>query len=195
MQRKVEFYFDYKSNYLYDAAPMQKVKIPITLDPVRAAQRGLSYEGVVPFDTLTRLGEVVTAGDSEVQVNVHCKKDKQGNNVIAGNASTKVVLQCQRCNEDLGLDLELEFAYSPVGIGKSSEHLPEYYEIAEMDEDGEINLHRLIEDELMLAIPIIPAHEDSNCQYSEQPLSFGEIEAKDDKPNPFDILKQLKKDS
>lgn len=195
MQRKVEFYFDYMSNYLYDAAPMQKVKIPVTLDPNRSAQKGVSYDGVVLFEKLPRLLEVINGSEGEVEVNIHCKKDEQGLTVVLGNAKAHIKTICQRCNDELGLDLELDFAYSPVGIGKSSEHLPKRYEVVEMDEEGEINLHQLVEDELMLAIPIVPMHEESHCRYSEKPLSFGEIEAEDDKPNPFEILKQLKKDS
>lgn len=192
---KFNFCFDYNQNSLYDAAPMQKVKIPVTLDPAKAVQKRSSYEGVIPFDSLARLREVVVSKQGDVEVNIHCKKDEQGLDVISGHAEAHVDLICQRCNEELGLDLALDFAYSPIGLDESSEHLPQRYEAAELDEDGEINLHQLVEDELILAIPIVPMHEEASCKYSDKPLSFGEIEAIDDKPNPFDILKQLKKDS
>ena len=182
-------------NYLYHAAPMQKVKIPITLEPNHSAQRQVSYDGIVQFEKLPRLREVVTGIKGEVEVKIHCKKDKQDFTVVQGTAKAHLMTVCQRCNGELGLDLELEFDYSPVGIGKSSEHLPSFYDVVEMDEEGNINLHQLVEDELMLAIPIIPMHEESHCKFSEKPQSFGEIKAEDDKPNPFEILKQLKKNS
>ena len=38
---------------------MQKVKIPITLHPGKAAQHRLKYDGIVPLEKLTRLREVV----------------------------------------------------------------------------------------------------------------------------------------
>jgi uncharacterized protein len=41
----------------------------------------------------------------------------------------------------------------------------------------------------------VPTHNEASCSYSSEPTSFGKLAAKDDKPNPFDILKQLKKDS
>ena len=174
---------------------MQKVKIPITLEPNHSAQRQVSYDGIVQFEKLPRLLEVVTRIEGEVEVKIHCKKDKQDLSVIFGSAKAHILTVCQRCNGELGLDLELEFAYSPVGIGKSSEDLPSCYDVVEMDDEGNVNLHQLVEDELMLSIPIIPMHEESHCRFSEKPLSFGEIKAEDDKPNPFEILKQLKKDS
>ncbi len=174
---------------------MQKVKIPITLDPGRASQRRLSYDGVVKLEELSRLKQVVLDSSGEVEVIVHCKLDEQGLVVINGTLKTHVTVVCQRCNEELGLDLVQDFAYTPVGINAESDHLPEYYDVVELDENGEINLRQLIEDELILAVPLVPMHDVASCRFSEKPASFGEIESVDDKPNPFDILKQLKKDS
>ena len=174
---------------------MQKVKIPITLDPSRAAQRRLSYDGVVRLEELPRLEQVVQDEVSEIAVNIHCKNDEQGLVVIRGSLRAPLTVVCQRCNGELGLDLEQDFVYSPVKVGTEPEDFPERYDIVELDDEGEVNLHRLIEDELILAIPIIPTHNDASCAYSEKPASFGDINAENEKPNPFDILKQLKKDS
>jgi len=38
---------------------MQKVKIPITLHPGKAAQHRLSYDGIVQLEKLLRLREVI----------------------------------------------------------------------------------------------------------------------------------------
>ena len=174
---------------------MQKVKIPITLDPGRAAQRGLKYDGVVMFDELSRFEQVVQDTSGEVAVKIHCKKDEQGLTILSGSFKARVTLICQRCNEEFGLDLEQDFAYTPLGKDAESDHLPDNIDIVELDENGEVNLRQLVEDELILAIPIVPMHDEASCQYSDEAKSFGEIEAEDEKPNPFDILKQLKKDS
>ncbi|MDK1289952.1 23S rRNA accumulation protein YceD [Pseudoalteromonas umbrosa] len=174
---------------------MQKVKIPITLDPGRAAQRRATYDGIVSLEELSRLQQVVQDQVGEIAVTIHCDIDQQGLVVIRGSARTRVTLVCQRCNDELGLDLAQDFAYSPVGLGAESDDLPESYDVVELDEEGEINLRQLIEDELILAIPIVPMHDEASCSFSNKPVSFGEIEAEDSKPNPFEILKQLKKDS
>ena len=174
---------------------MQKVKIPITLHPSKAAQHRLTYDGIVPLEKLSRLEQVVQEEAGEIAVKIHCKIDEQGLVVISGNLSTHVTVTCQRCNGELGLDLDQDFVYSPVGLDAESDHLPEGYDEVELDENGEINVFELIEDELILAIPIVPTHNEASCSYSSEPTSFGKLSAKDDKPNPFDILKQLKKDS
>ncbi|TQF71449.1 23S rRNA accumulation protein YceD [Pseudoalteromonas luteoviolacea] len=174
---------------------MQKVKIPITLDPGRAAQRRASYDGIVKLEELSRLQQVVQDQVGEIAVTIHCDIDQQGLVVVRGSARAKLTVLCQRCNDELGLDLAQDFAYSPVGLGAESEDLPESYDVVELDEEGEINLRQIIEDELILAIPIVPMHDEASCSFSDKPASFGEIEAEETKPNPFEILKQLKKDS
>lgn len=174
---------------------MQKVKIPITVEPSKAAQRQLSYSGVLQLEELSRFEQVVLDKTGEVAVNIHCKHDEQGLTVLSGQLSTHVNLVCQRCNEKLGLDLQQDFVYSPVGMDAQSEHLPEDYDVIELDENGEVNLRQLIEDELILAIPIVPLHDEAACQFIEQPKSFGKVAEESEKPNPFEILKQLKKDS
>ncbi len=174
---------------------MQKVKIPITINPVKSAQHLLSYDGEIEAVKLSRLGEVTNKIIDTVAVQIHCNVDEQGLVVINGHVKTKALVTCQRCNDDLGLDLELSFSYSPIDMGAESESLPDIYEAVELNEDGEVDIHRLVEDELILIIPIVPMHEEVSCSFSAEPKSFGVLEEKDDKPNPFDILKQLKKDS
>ncbi|MCG9758608.1 MULTISPECIES: 23S rRNA accumulation protein YceD [Pseudoalteromonas] len=174
---------------------MQKVKIPITIDPCRAAQRRASYDGVVMLEELSRLQQVVRDQNSEIAVDIHFNIDEQGLVVVQGKVRAHLTVVCQRCNDELGLDLEQDFAYSPVGLGAESDDLPERYDVLELDDEGEVNLRQIVEDELLLAIPIVPTHDEALCSYSDKPKSFGEIEAEDSKPNPFEILKQLKKDS
>ncbi|WP_392343780.1 23S rRNA accumulation protein YceD [Pseudoalteromonas prydzensis] len=174
---------------------MQKVKIPITLHPGKAAQHRLKYDGIVPLEKLVRLREVVQEEVGEIAVTIHCKNDEQGLVVISGNLSTHVTVTCQRCNGDLGLDLVQDFVYSPVAEDTELDNFPEDYDEVAVDENGEINVFDLIEDELILAVPLVATHNEASCSYSAKPASFGVLKAKEDKPNPFDILKQLKKDS
>jgi len=174
---------------------MQKVKIPVKINPAKSAQHELSYDGIIEQSEFSRLGKALKELVGQIEVKIHCKEDHQGLVVISGDVKTKVWLTCQRCNDDLGLDLDLSFAYSPIKMGADSDGIPDHYEPVELDEDGEINIRTLIEDELILMIPIVPMHDEASCHYSEEAQSFGEIDEQDEKPNPFDILKQLKKDS
>ena len=187
--------FDSKGPLLYDARLMQKVKMPVTIDPVKAAQKRSDYEGVILLATLTRLTQSLIHSDGEVAVRVECGTDQQGLTVIQGSASCEVSVTCERCGEAMTVSLDCNFAYTPVKPDDDAalELIPERYDVIEKDEHGEINLRQLVEDELILALPLFPMHDEAVCSVSAASMSFGDIGPEPEKPNPFAILAELKK--
>ena len=187
--------FDSKGPLLYDARLMQKVKMPVTIDPVKAAQKRSDYEGVIPLVNLTRLTESLLNPQGEVKVRVECGTDQQGLTVIQGGASCEVSVTCERCGEAMTVSLDCNFAYTPVKSGDEAalELIPERYDVLEKDEHGEINLRQLVEDELILALPLFPMHDEAVCAVSTSSMSFGDIGPEPEKPNPFAVLAELKK--
>ncbi|GAA5137068.1 hypothetical protein GCM10025767_17270 [Thalassotalea piscium] len=126
-----------------------------------------------------------------MHVSVKFDVDELGLVVISGKGSATVSLACQRCTEAFEHKLELDFKFSPVKDAEAAENLPSYYDAIELDENGEVNLRELVEDELLLAIPLIPRHELEQCQ-SPADSVWGKLPEELDKPNPFDVLKKLK---
>ncbi|KKO44292.1 hypothetical protein WG68_16455 [Arsukibacterium ikkense] len=174
---------------------MQKVKIPVTLDPVKAAQKRSIFDGIVPLQTLTRLTESLVEKQGDVAVRIECGTDEQGLAVLQGEAAVQVVVCCERCGEPMTLALDSRFTYTPVkGDDDAALALiPERYDIIVRDEHGEINLRQLVEDELILALPLFPMHDATDCNISADAMSFGDIGPEPEKPNPFAILQELKK--
>lgn len=175
---------------------MQKMKIPITLDPVRVAQKRSSYDGIVPLRDLSRLTEQLQSDAGDVEVVVDCGTDEQGLVFLQGEARAELQVTCQRCGEPMTLPVNCSFAYTPVKEGADDsdlEDIPERYDVIERNEFGEINLRMLVEDELILALPLFPMHEAGLCNPEQVQMSWGEIEPEPEKPNPFAILQELKK--
>lgn len=170
---------------------MQNLKLPITIDPFKSAQRRLECDGVFELSGMNRLLAACQSCSGQVKVNVKFDVDELRLVVISGKASASVALTCQRCTEDFEQALEVEFTFSPVKNPEKAAELPSYYDAIELDENGEVNLRELVEDELLLAIPLIPRHELEDCQ-SPADSVWGELPEELDKPNPFDVLKQLK---
>ena len=170
---------------------MKELKLPVTIDPYKSAQRRLECEGYFELTGMDRL--LAECGDTQgnVYVKVLFEVDEQGLVVISGNGSTTVSLACQRCNEFYSQDLEIEFSFSPAKNEEAAEKLPSYYDAIELDENGEVNLRDLVEDELLLEIPLIPKHPEDECSAPADSV-WGELPEALDKPNPFDVLKQLK---
>jgi len=173
---------------------MQKVKIPITIDPTRTAQKRLSYDGIIPMNTLTRFTELLADSAGDVAVLVNCGTDEQGLVFIEGQARCTVSLTCERCGDLMSLAIDSSFAYTPVkGDDSAHDDIPERYDVIEKNEHGEVNLRQLVEDELILALPLFPMHDVDQCDPTKLQTSFGHIEPEPEKPNPFAILQELKK--
>ncbi|UUM31417.1 23S rRNA accumulation protein YceD [Vibrio japonicus] len=174
---------------------MQKVKIPRTVDPARAAQKRLDFEGIIQASLFKRLEESVEGVKRDAQVSLSFGLDEQRLVVISGKANIEVDLECQRCNEVFTHLCEVEFTYTPYYSEKSEEDAPEEYDLVDLNEYGEVDLIQLVEDEFILNLPQIAMHDEADCSVNSDNMVFGEIpeEIVEDKPNPFDVLKSLKK--
>lgn len=177
---------------------MQKQKIPVTLDVKKAATHSTRFEGYLMLKTLKRLVESLTSDEGDVDVELQTGIDEQGLNYLKGQATVTISTICQRCNESMKIDLQSDFAFTPVreGFVEDEEYpLPEHYDTVEFNEFGEVLLRQLIEDELILSLPLIPKHDEQDCPASGREMSFGEIEEEivEEKPNPFAVLQQLKR--
>lgn len=170
---------------------MKNLKLPLTIDPRRSAQRGTECIGYFELIGLDRLLAISDKSSEQVNVKMNFEVDEQGLTVISGNASTKVSLTCQRCNEPYEEKLEVEFFFSPVKKEEDVEYLPSNYDAVELDENGEVNLRDLVEDELILVVPLIPKHKLEECS-ADADTTWGKLPEVVEKPNPFDLLKQLK---
>jgi uncharacterized protein len=172
---------------------MQEVKLPHAIDPVRAAQQRLSYHGVLVSDQLPRLHDAASLVEP-ARVELDCIVDAQKLPVIQGRIQARVMVECQRCSGPFEQALDVTFAYCAVAQGDDNALIPEAYEQVELDDQGELNLNQLLEDELLLALPLVPRHELADCGLDLRTMSFGELPAEALKRNPFEALSQLKKD-
>ncbi|UGA55777.1 23S rRNA accumulation protein YceD [Vibrio sp. VB16] len=174
---------------------MQKVKIPRTVDPVKAAQSRLDFDGIIQPSLFKRLAETTSGVKRDAEVSLSFEMDEQRLTVISGKANVEVDLECQRCNEIFAHECEVQFTYTPVRSEKSEVDTPEEYDLVDRNEYGEIDLIQLVEDEFILGLPQVAMHDDANCSVNSDNLVFGVLpkEVEEDKPNPFDVLKSLKR--
>lgn len=172
---------------------MQKVKLPLTIDPYKDAQRRIDYQGYIPSDAFLRLGEAANQVSSDAEVSLSVYVDPQRLTVIKGTAKIDVELDCQRCGTAFTQTLVCELLFSPVKNMDQADDLPEIYEPIETDFFGEVNLLDMIEDEFLLSLPLVPMHQVEHCEVSEEEQVFGELpEELASRPNPFAILAKLK---
>ncbi len=132
--------------------------------------------------------------DSEVEVSLDFTRNDTGKPFIKGRIHGEVSLLCQRCLEHLPYSLDCSVAVVLVQTDTEAEQIQEGYDTWLL-EDERIFLPDFIEDELMLALPLVAAH--THCEPA-RPFIEGreEDEVADEESssiaNPFAALKNLK---
>lgn len=167
--------------------------IPSHVDPRKLADRGATLEGVVALADLERLCDPLADNVGMVQAKFVFERDERRSVVIHSSIDVEVKMVCQRCLELVTLPIHSECSYAVVKEGANTQSLPKGYDVLELGEDP-LDLHALIEEELLLALPIVPAHHPEECQ---QPAGLDEPEPAEDevtRSNPFSVLAQLKRD-
>ena len=113
---------------------------------------------------------------------------------LALSAQAVVRLQCQRCLAAVDVPLEVDRRFRFVSDETAAERLDEEIEDEVLVLGRSLDLHELVEDELLLAMPLVPRHD--VCPESPR-LSFGDEQSADDaapaRENPFAVLAALKK--
>jgi uncharacterized protein len=150
------------------------------------------FEGEIALSKLERLGELLHPGDGghddrKISVTFEFVRNEYDIPMIKGQLRTSLELECQRCLQSLDMPLELEFE---LMIDASDELLRDSSLDTIYSDDGFIDIFEVIEDELILAAPLVALHEDSSCNEHWQ-ASASEPEAAA-KENPFAVLQQLK---
>ena len=104
-------------------------------------------------------------------------------------------LLCQRCLQDCAVDLDENRRFLLVATEEEADAYPlEDEEQEPLVVSQHFNLLETIEDEVLLSLPLIPKHPDGFCE--PHASTFGEEgdeEVSNERENPFNILKNMKK--
>ncbi|MBX9705765.1 MAG: YceD family protein [Gammaproteobacteria bacterium] len=167
-------------------------KLPESIEVIRLARAEQALSGVIPVADMPRLCTSLADTQGEVYVELECGIDSEGLVFIKGQLQTELHLVCQRCLQTMSLVMGSDFVVSPVVNDSQAKNLPVYYEPALMDEDERLSLTGLIEDEIILQLPIIAMHDPQQC-----PVSLGAVNdiveiVEEEKISPFAKLEALK---
>lgn len=191
---------------------------PRKLDIEAFIESGETLEGALPLTDLARLAEELAkdANVGTLQLVSWSATGRQVPQRVGGpqlwldlKAQGQMAMECQRC---------LHAVVLPMAVDHSIRFVKDEAAAAELDADSEddvlalsrqFDLMGLIEDELIMALPIVPRHE--HCPTDVASLMNAESEAlppgtepeqaaegqattASGRPNPFAVLASLKKD-
>lgn len=163
--------------------------IPEHIDPFRYAEQGLGLSGTLNVADMQRLLPSVIPHADVVTVDLQFGIDEQGVTFLKGILKTTLRLQCQRCMEPFVYEIISDFALGIVDTLDEAKALPEHYEPA-LAQEGMLALRDLIEDEIILNLPLIPKHSPEECKVTLPQTDSGWEQEKE--KNPFHVLKSLK---
>lgn len=165
--------------------------LPQHIDVQKWADREAVIDQVYPLAGFVRLTDGAVDADGEVAVQVRLHRDAQGLFVVEGRLSTTVKLTCQRCLEPVATGIGADLQLWLLRDESQADRLPDDADYLVLDEDGGINLADALEDELILALPLVPAHEDCEAYPVANPDDA--VAETPKRENPFQVLADLKK--
>ncbi|WP_462116412.1 YceD family protein [Lysobacter xanthus] len=163
--------------------------VPGTLDAWRqvTARRGL--EGRVRLASLTRLASLLADPEGEATFSLDFDRDSFGVAYVEVKVDAELPLVCQRTLERFLLPVRVDQRMGLIRDEADEAALPPGYEALLVDESGELGTLDLVEDELILAVPVVPVM--PGTEAVEQEWETDEA-VEDDRPNPFAALAALK---
>jgi uncharacterized protein len=181
--------------------------LPDLLDPRKAVAQAAVFEGELSLARLPRLAAMLwrdeATGEQGEGASAHCARyrfafghDAESRAVVTGAVAAELPLRCQRCDQRYLLPVDVQVSLALVDGLDEANALPERYEPLLLDERL-MRATDLVEDELILAVPPIPRHPESECAPPAVPGAASAVPghapvAAEEPAHPFAELASLK---
>jgi uncharacterized protein len=163
-------------------------QLPDTIKPQSLIDTEGQLNGFTELAAMKRLSALLVSNDGVVEARLAFGRDRQGIKYVRGSLKTELLLTCQRCLEAVRYPVDVTLSLALLNSEDQAEGLPDQYDPAVLDSQS-LSLTTLIEDELILALPIVAMHPETECSdhVKAEPGNDGR-----EKQNPFAALEQLK---
>lgn len=167
--------------------------LPKVVDPRKLAKKDQRIGGIITTEHLPRIKALLSDPGVVDTLNVSLSFYMSNHRpVVDGEVEGSLTLDCLRCLKPLSQQLHAEFRLGIV-IDEDMISSMDFTREPWIVPDKTVNLIEAIEDEILLAMPMVVYH-DHQC-VPEALFTVGDKEALEqveDKPNPFAALKVLK---
>lgn len=148
------------------------------------------FDGSLPLSAMARLRDSLVDTEGEAKYSLEFGQDDVLKvPFVELHVETALPLECQRSLQRFLHPVKIALRLGLIRNEAEEDALPPDYEALLVPEDGMLRPADLVEDELVLAVPVVPVAPDSGEVQSEWPASTEEL----DKASPFAALAQLKK--
>ena len=180
-----------------------KDRLPEHIEPLRLARSQRLMQGRLPLSRMPRLAESLEDATGDIDVELEFDVDSSGIAWVKGHLTCTLSLCCQRCMQTLAMPVDTTFKLAMIESEVEIERLGEEYEPLLLN-DSLVSVAELVEDELLLSLPLVPKHETDNCNSADFNDSHNESDSHNEeliethseseqKKNPFAALADLKR--
>jgi len=175
---------------------MRKGEIPDRFEPRRLLRESAGLRGHLATARMERLRAAVVDVAGEARLEAQVFRDDLGRLVVEGSTDVSLTLRCERCLEPMDCDVHADFRLAVVVSDTEAASLDSDVDPL-LAEDGAVETAAMVEDELLLALPIVARHANmEECGVGPEQLrtDTGEApnESSEDK-SPFAALEVLKR--
>ncbi|MFT4045396.1 MAG: YceD family protein [Solimonas sp.] len=166
--------------------------IPQTVRASTAATQSQAYRGELAVRSFERLLPSLANGEGQLRVELRARK-AHGHAVLDGTVDGALSLRCLRCDRAYAWPVRIDVALRLVDTEEEEQavlHEADPYLV----QDDQLPLREIVEDELLLALPMLP-----RCESCENIVRAGAAEASPEtqtqdgaahgRENPFAALK------
>ena len=181
--------------------------LPKSINPLKYADQQKVVEGQLSISLLPRLTEMLVDPSGVVEVKLTFGRDEQNLRVLHGELRTTLKLMCERCLSPVEKPIASRFTLGIVLTDEQAQNLPRDYEpllverdklerdkieLDRIDQDKPVllDLAELVEEELILSLPMFVYHDNCVLEYNAQ-TDDAPVKANDE-VNSFSVLSELK---
>jgi uncharacterized protein len=168
---------------------MRDGKLLVTFDPIRMGRNGFKGSGFIAVSQMRRLAQRLSDTGDKLEVALEIGQDDQDITFARGTVNGDVTLICQRCLLPMRLPIQIEYQVAFVDNEYQLDQLPAHYEPVITDEF--VKTATMIEDEVLLSLPIVALHPAGKCNVNVQADTVSPPSRSDDE-SPFAVLRALK---
>jgi uncharacterized protein len=152
-----------------------------------------SFQGELPVVAMKRLGTALASTEGTAQYELDFGRDEFGTAYLDVRVQAPLSLTCQRTLEPFVLPVTVDSRLGLIRSERDESALPPNVEPLLVADDSKLSLVDVIEDELLLALPLVPVNPDSTLPEEVVGPPPGEISSEERSDNPFAVLRELKK--
>lgn len=133
----------------------------VVIDPLRFAFAAENLDGALDVARMRRLRDVLRRNEGAVSFSLHGALNPEGKPVLRLDVAGLLILECQRCLKDLPFAVRM---HEELIIAGDEAELISISQANDEREcvlaDEKLSVPEMVEDEILLGLPISPRHRD-----------------------------------